>query len=304
VKQGEVIVKPEDADERLDTFLAKKLVGELSRSQVKILILSDAILVNGQRMKPHTPVRAGDRITVEYQDRRAYEATPEAIPLVIPYEDKDLLVVDKPAGMVVHPAHANLEHTLVNALLYHVGKELPVVGDSVRPGIVHRLDKETSGLLVVAKNSQAHAFLANQFKQHLIERRYHAVVKGVVQHDEMKCEEPVGRSFLDRRKVRVQASGSKDAVTYFKVLRRFKRATLIEARPWTGRTHQIRVHLSFLGYPVMGDLDYGVRSPHIQRHALHAKSLGFTHPRTKKWMIFESELPEDIQNLLSAVSVD
>lgn len=198
---------------------------------------------------------------------------------------------------MVHPAHGNPSHTLVNALLFHV-QSLGNAYDKVRPGIVHRLDKDTSGLLVVAKNDFAHAHLARQFKEHTIDRVYNAVVRGVIQHDEGVCEEPVGRAFLNRKKIIVRPSGGKEAVTFFRVLRRFANATLVEIRPKTGRTHQIRVHLAHKGHPVLGDLLYGVPFPPLKRQALHALTLGFEQPRTGKWIQLKSELPEDMQELL------
>ncbi len=294
---NEFIVSPSEVGQRLDVFLAQKMADRYSRAQLQKLIKNGGVLVDGKAVSPHYAVKEDEKIHVEKLDTPIQDLPAEAIPLDIVYEDDDCLVVNKPAGMVVHPAHGNPHHTLVNALLFHV-QSLGNSGDKVRPGIVHRLDKDTSGLLVVAKNDYTHAKLAKQFKDHTIERVYQAVVRGVVQHDEGLCEEPVGRAFLNRKKVVVRPSGGKDAVTYFKVLKRFPNATLVEIRPQTGRTHQIRVHFAHMGHPVLGDTFYGIPFPPIQRQALHALSLGFEQPRTKKWVRLKSDLPEDMRDLL------
>ena len=293
----EFVVGPMEAEQRLDVFLAQKMSDQHSRSHLQKMIKNGGVLANGKNVTPHYPVKEGERIRVEKLDIPEEDLPAEAIHLDIVYEDDDCLVVNKPAGMVVHPAHGNPRHTLVNALLFHV-QSLGNAKDKVRPGIVHRLDKDTSGLLVVAKNDYAHAKLALQFKEHTIDRVYNAMVRGVVQHDEGVCEEPVGRAFLNRKKVVVRPSGGKDAVTYFRVLKRFPNATFVEIRPKTGRTHQIRVHFAHMGHPVLGDALYGVQFPPIKRQALHALSIGFEQPRTKKWIHLTSELPEDMQGLL------
>ncbi len=293
----EFVVEPLEAEQRLDVFLAEKMSHQHSRAHLQKMIKNGGVLVDGKNMTPHYPVKAGERIRVEKLDTPVEDLSAEEIPLDIVYEDQDCLVVNKAAGMVVHPAHGNPRHTLVNALLFHV-QALGNSEDKIRPGIVHRLDKDTSGLLVVAKNDYAHAKLALQFKEHTIDRVYNAIVRGVVQHDEGVCEEPVGRAFLNRKKVVIRPSGGKDAVTFFRVLKRFPNATWVEIRPKTGRTHQIRVHLAHMGHPVLGDVLYGVPFPPIKRQALHALSLGFEQPRTKKWIHLTSELPEDMQGLL------
>ena len=293
----EFVVEPLEAEQRLDVFLADKMSDQHSRSHLQKMIKNGGVLVDGKSVTPHYPVKTGERIHVEKLDMPVEDLPAEAIPLEIVYEDPDCLVVNKAAGMVVHPAHGNPRHTLVNALLFHV-QNLGNAKDTVRPGIVHRLDKDTSGLLVVAKNDYAHAKLAQQFKEHTIDRVYNAIVRGVVQHDEGVCEEPVGRAFLNRKKVVVRPSGGKDAVTFFRVLKRFPNATFVEIRPQTGRTHQIRVHFAHMGHPVLGDALYGVQFPPIKRQALHALTLGFEQPRTKKWIQLTSELPEDMKGLL------
>ena len=199
---------------------------------------------------------------------------------------------------MVHPANGNQDKTLVNALLFHV-KKLSNVGGAIRPGIVHRLDKDTSGIMIVAKSDFVHAFLSEQFRDQSIERVYRVLVRGVVQHEEGLCEEPVGRAFLNRKKVVIKPSGGKEALTYFRVLERFTDATLLELRLHTGRTHQIRVHMAYMGYPVIGDAFYGVKSPWINRQCVHALALGFVHPRTQKPMRFECPIPEDFENILA-----
>jgi 23S rRNA pseudouridine1911/1915/1917 synthase len=293
----EFVVEGREAEQRLDVFLAEKMTHQHSRSHLQKMIKNGAVLVDGKNVTSHYPVKEGERIHVEKLDVPEEALPAEAIPLDIVYEDDDCLVVNKAAGMVVHPAHGNPRHTLVNALLFHV-QNLGNSKDKVRPGIVHRLDKDTSGLLVVAKNDYAHAKLALQFKEHTIERVYQALVRGVVQHDEGVCEEPVGRAFLNRKKVVIRPSGGKDAVTFFRVLKRFPHATLVEIRPKTGRTHQIRVHFAHMGHPVLGDALYGIQFPPIQRQALHALTLGFEQPHTKKWIHLTSELPDDMKGLL------
>lgn len=293
----EFVVEPLEAEQRIDVFLAGKMAEQHSRSHLQKMVKNGGVLVDGKNVTPHYLVKAGERIRVEKLDMPEEDLPAEAIPLEIVYEDEDCLVVNKAAGMVVHPARGNPRHTLVNALLFHV-QQLGNAQDKVRPGIVHRLDKDTSGLLVVAKNDFTHAKLALQFKEHTIDRVYNAIVRGVVQHNEGVCEEPVGRAFLNRKKVVVRPSGGKDAVTFFRVLKRFRDATLVEIRPQTGRTHQIRVHFAHMGHPVLGDTFYGIPFPPIKRQALHALSLGFEQPRTKQWIQLTSELPEDMQGLL------
>ncbi|MBI4000139.1 MAG: RluA family pseudouridine synthase, partial [Candidatus Omnitrophica bacterium] len=286
---------------RLDYFLAQQLAETFSRTKIKQLIEEGKIRLNERSVKPHTHVIPGDQISIVYEKEPEDFTRAESIPLDVRYEDEDIIVVNKPAGMVVHPGCGNQKGTLVNALLHHT-KSLSQVGDAVRPGIVHRLDKDTSGLLVVAKNDFAHRFLANQFKSHQIDRRYWVVVKGVVQHDEMRSHEPLGRSVMNRKRVIVKPDDGKPSITNFRVLKRFENSTLLEARPETGRTHQIRVHLRALGHPVVGDLIYGVASPFIGRQALHAKELGFLHPQSKKHVFFTSDLPEDMKLLVKNLS--
>jgi len=297
----QIVVPPDTSNVRLDVFLAKELAEVFSRTKIKQLIGGGQIRLKGRPpVKPHTLVVPGDEILVDYEAEAGEIDRFEEIPLDIVYEDEDVMVVNKPVGMVVHPACGNPSGTLVNALLYHTNS-LSSLGDKTRPGIIHRLDKDTSGLLVIAKNDNAHRLLASQFRRHQIDRRYWAVVRGVVQHDEMRSDEPLGRSVMNRKRVIVKPDDGKPAATWFRVLKRFQNATLVEARPETGRTHQIRVHLRVLGYPVLGDLVYGVASHLIQRQALHAKEIGFTHPRTNEKLFFGSDLPHDMKLLLSGL---
>lgn len=297
----QLVVGPADSGFRLDQYLARVLSRRFSRSRVKKLIESGGVRSGGKPLTlAHRRVRTGEAIEVEWEEPSEVETRAEAIPIEIVYEDDDLLVVNKPAGMVVHPAHGNPSHTLVNALLYHV-QSLSRGEGTVRPGIVHRLDKDTSGLLVVAKKDTVHTFLAGLFKNHQIDRTYEAFVRGTVQHDEGEIDEPVGRAFLNRKKVVVRPAGGKPARTYYRVRRRFARATWLEIKPQTGRTHQIRVHLAHLGHPVLGDSFYGVRTPEIDRQALHASKLGFIHPGTGEKVTFDAPLPEDLQTLVRSL---
>ncbi len=292
-----------DAGYRLDVFLAGRLKGEHSRSQLQIAIREGSVLVNGKPASTHYAVKVGDVIALKPFEVEKGQPLAEKIALDIRYEDADCLVVYKPAGLVVHPAPGNPTGTLVNALLAHV-KDLSDVGQVERPGIVHRLDKDTSGLLVVAKNKKAHANLSKQFKEHTIDRVYYAIVRGIVQHDEGKCEEPVGRAFMSRKKVVIKQTGGKDALTFFKVLKRFNNASFVEVRLQTGRTHQIRVHFKHMGHPVYGDATYGYPSRLINRQALHAAIIGFDHPRTGKLVHIKCDMPEDMKLLLKAIETE
>lgn len=289
-----------DHGRRIDQFLTAHLAQNFSRSQIKKIIEAGEVRVMDVPVKSaHYRIKQGDKVQIEWKEKQGEETRAEAIPVDIIYEDQDLLVVNKAAGMVVHPAHGNPSHTLVNALLYHV-KNLSQAGGNIRPGIVHRLDKDTSGLLVVAKNDAAHFALARQFKDHSIDRTYDAVVRGVVQHDEGEIDEPVGRAFLNRKKVIIRPSGGKSALTYYRVKRRFPQATWLEIKPRTGRTHQIRVHLAHIGHPVLGDAFYGVKALGIDRQALHASELDFSHPRTGERMHFKVPLASDMERLIQS----
>lgn len=296
-------VSAQDAGFRLDVFLAGCQKGVQSRAQLQKAIREGDVLVNGNQTNTHYSVKVGDVVTLKVFEIEASRPLAESIDIDIRYEDEDCLVVYKPPGLVVHPAPGNPSGTLVNALLGHV-KDLSSVGAAERPGIVHRLDKDTSGLLVVAKNKQAHAHLSKQFKDHTIDRIYYAVVRGIVQHDEGQCDEPVGRAFMNKKKVMVKPTGGRDALTFFKVLKRFNHASLVEVRLQTGRTHQIRVHFQYMGHPVYGDTLYGYPSKWINRQALHAAVIGFEQPRTGKWIHIKSDMPEDMQKLIQALETE
>ncbi len=286
---------------RLDKLLVLNLPGNPSRSFIQRLIKDSGVLVNGGARKAHYIVREGERIEVRFPPPpSASGIKSEKIALDIIYEDADILVVNKPAGMVVHPAPGNWSGTLVNALVGH-SKDLSGEGDASRPGIVHRLDKGTSGLLVVAKNDEAHRGLANQFKTHSIKRTYVAIVKGKIELDNAKIDLPIGRSRRDRKKMGVVFAKSRDALTRYKVLKRFEDCTLLEVNLKTGRTHQIRVHMAYIGHPILGDDKYGAKGM-FARPALHAKTLGFIHPSTGKFMEFDSEPPDDMKKLIERCS--
>lgn len=294
-------VTEEDMDNRLDIYLAEQYE-ELSRSYIQKLIKEGHIKVNGKVEKAKYLVKVGDEVEILLPKKEETLIEPENIPLDIVYEDEDVLVVNKPQGMVVHPAPGNYSATLVNALMYHCGSNLSDLNGIVRPGIVHRIDKDTSGLLVVAKNNKAHEILAKQFKEHTNTRKYHAIVIGSIKEDEAAIDAPIGRHPVDRLK-RTVISDGKHAVTHFRVLNRFRDFTYIEARLETGRAHQIRVHLSYIGNPLLGDPLYGPKTSkfNLKGQVLHAKTLGFVHPRKGEYMEFESELPEYFKKLLKVL---
>lgn len=287
-----------EAGGRLDLYLVNHLPRSISRTRLQKLIKGKKVLLNGASHKSNHKVEAGDVIEAEILKPRKLTIAPENISLNIIYEDDKLLVVDKPAGMVAHPAPGNYTGTLVNALVYHVSKLS--TSDEGRPGIVHRLDKNTSGLLIVAKDEQAHAFISRQFSRRTTDKRYIAVVEGVVQLDNGVISEPIGRHHRDRKKMAVKFADSKEAITRYKVIDRFKDHTLLEIKPETGRTHQIRVHLAYLGHPVLGDETYGVKRKKklISRQALHASEISFLHPTTKQPQHFTSPLPADLKEVI------
>lgn len=287
---------------RLDKYLAEQFPDK-TRTSLQKLIDNQAVLVNGQESSKNYKLKAQDCVTVEIPEPVELDVRPQNIPLEIVYEDDALLVVNKPKGMVVHPAPGNPDGTLVNALLYHCGDSLSGINGVIRPGIVHRIDKNTSGLLMIAKNDAAHQSLAAQIKEHSFLREYEAVVYGRVQEDSGTVCAPIGRSKADRKKMCVTAQNSKEAVTHFTVLRRYRRFTHIRCRLETGRTHQIRVHMAYLGHPVAGDEVYGPKKVITQLggQCLHAKVLGFVHPVTGQWMQFDSDLPDYFIRFLASL---
>lgn len=291
---------------RIDLYLTKKKTYP-SRSQIRNLIIQDKIRVNNNPVKPSYILKNGDVINLTLPENKELKIKAEAIPIDIIYEDEYLVVVNKPADMIVHPAGKILSGTLVNALLYHCQDSLSGIGGVVRPGIVHRLDKNTSGLMVVAKNDFAHLDLSNQIKEQQVTKKYLALVCSSMKDDSGIIDAPIGRSLKNRKKMAVTVEGkSREAITHFKVLKRFSGYTLVEATLRTGRTHQIRVHLAFIGHPIVGDQLYGHRRQglNISRQALHSYVLGFVHPASKKYMEFSTSLPQDMQELIDCLEGD
>lgn len=288
-------IKVTENAKRIDGYLLEKL--NFSRSKIQKMIEEELILLNGKKIKNSTSIKTGDIITVEELIEEEMNASPENIPFNIVYEDSDIIVVNKENGMVVHPAIGNTHGTLVNALLYH-SKNLSDINGEFRPGIVHRIDAFTTGLLVIAKNNHAHEVLAKQLEEKSTHRKYIALVWGVIPHDTGTIDAPIGRDTNDRKKMAVVASG-KPSITHFKVLERYSKATLIELELETGRTHQIRVHMNYIGYPVVNDPVYSKRTKIDETgQCLHAKELGFIHPSTGKYIEFDSELPDCFFNIL------
>lgn len=293
------IVSKEAAGRRLDQFLRQELPGH-SRAFLQKLIEQGDVRVNGRSAKASYHVRAGDNVAVEIPPPRALEAQAEKIPLDVLHEDDDLIVVNKPAGLVVHPATGNYEHTLVNALLHHCRGRLAGIGGVERPGIVHRLDKGTSGCIVVAKTDFAHQSLVAQFKSRGVNKIYRAVCWGTFQRSSGRIETVIGRSARDRQKMSARAPRGRQAVTDYQVLKQFADFALVELHIHTGRTHQIRVHMAHIGHPVVGDATYGrARQTNISvaRPLLHAYKLGFTHPRLNRFVEFTAPVPEDMVGL-------
>ncbi|MEW9123065.1 MAG: RluA family pseudouridine synthase [Thermotaleaceae bacterium] len=296
------VVDEIDEDARLDVYLAIQLP-DLSRSFIQKIIENGNVYVNGKvaKLKKYK-TQEEDMIEIEVPLPEPLNIQGENIPVTIVYEDEDVIVVDKPKGMVVHPAPGNYTGTLVNALLYHC-KTLSSINGIIRPGIVHRIDKDTSGLLMIAKNDKAHRSLAEQLKNHTIHRLYIALVHGNIREEKATIEAPIGRHPVDRLRMAVTDKNSKAAITHFTVLKRYGEYTLIEAKLETGRTHQIRVHMSYIKYPLVGDPIYGIKKEkfRIQGQALHAKTLGFVHPTTGEYMEFESPLPDSFVKLLHTI---
>lgn len=286
----QLFVGADEAGQRLDVYLSRVL--EITRSAAQNLIEGGKVQAGDHVLKKRYLVATGDQITVEIPELRPCELIPQDIPLEIVYEDRDLLVINKPQGMVVHPAAGNWDGTLVNALLYHCAGELSGINGELRPGIVHRLDKDTSGLMLAAKNDAAHQGLAQQIAVHAVQRVYHAVIVGHLHEHEGVINVPIGRHKTDRKKMCVTSDGRK-AITHYRVITEYPGFSYVECRLETGRTHQIRVHMAHLGHPIAGDPVYGVKDKSgLMTQCLHSKSISFTHPITKQKLSFESSLPD------------
>ncbi|CDC50050.1 pseudouridine synthase [Clostridium sp. CAG:58] len=298
----EIFVTEEASGDRVDKFLSEQCE-EYSRSFLQKLMKSGGVFADGRPVKASYRVSEGDRLTFEVPEAVEPEILAENIPLDILYEDRDVILVNKPKGMVVHPAAGHYTGTLVNALMYHCREDLSGINGVLRPGIVHRIDMDTTGVLIACKNDQAHNSIAAQLKEHSITRRYQAIVHGVVKEDEGVVDAPIGRHPQDRKKMCINHQNGKSAVTHYRVLKRFSGFTHIECRWETGRTHQIRVHMASLGHPLLGDLVYGpARCPYkLQGQTLHAGILGFIHPTTGAYMEFTAPLPEYFKHLLEVL---
>ena len=285
--------------ERLDAFLARS-VPDLSRSAAQKLIEEGLVTRNGKPGKKNDKLNVGDAVSYEIPEPKAVDIAPKEMPLDIVYEDDDLLVINKPKGLVVHPAAGHSDDTLVNGLLYALGDDLSGINGELRPGIVHRIDKDTSGLLAVAKNDLAHTVLASQLKDHSMARTYEAIVCGVMKEDSGTVDAPIGRHPSDRKKMCVTQRGSKPAVTHWEVIRRYRGYTHIRCKLETGRTHQIRVHMAYIGLPILGDTVYGHKKPELGQSSqcLHAGTLCFAHPRDGHPVVVYAELPQYFQDVL------
>ena len=292
-----IIVDEDTTKKRIDTYLSEK--EEYSRMAIQRLINDGKIIVNGKKIKASYKVQNGDKIKIEEEKPKEIELKAQNIPLEVLYEDNDIIVVNKPKGMVVHPANGNPDGTLVNAIMAICKDSLSGIGGEIRPGIVHRLDKNTSGAIIIAKNDKAHIALSNQLKNHEIKKTYFALVRGIVKESNATINMPIARSKNDRKKMAVDKNG-KEAITHFKVLKRFDDCTLLEVNIETGRTHQIRVHLSHIGYPIIGDDVYsnGKNRWNVKGQCLHAKSLDFKHPITGKQIHIEAPLPKYFTDIL------
>lgn len=292
-------VLSEEAGIRLDVFLNEK-IHDMSRSHIQKLIGENNIIVNNKSTRSNYKIRVGDIIKVVIPEPVKLDLIPEDIDIDMLYEDEDIAVVNKPQGMVVHPAAGNYTGTLVNALLKRCSN-LSSINGVIRPGIVHRIDKDTSGVLVIAKNDNSHKHLAEQIKNHSVKRIYIALVEGIIKVDSGTVNEPIGRHPVERKKMAVVSKSGRRAITHYRVLERYRENTLIEARLETGRTHQIRVHMAYIGHPLVGDPVYGYKKQKykLAGQALHAKTLGFIHPTTGEYMEFTAPLPEYFENLLN-----
>lgn len=297
---NEWIVEELEGTVRLDKYLAETQE-DLSRSYIQQLIDEKRILVNGKAAKSSLKIKNGDTVSIDLPEAKALEAVAEEMILDVVYEDHDVIVINKPKGMVVHPGVGNPNGTLVNGLLYHC-KDLSGINGVLRPGIVHRIDKDTTGLLVACKNDRSHESLAQQLQDKTASRKYIALVHGTIPHEFGTIDAPIGRDEKDRQKMAVTAKNSRHAITHFKVLKRYKDMTLVECRLETGRTHQIRVHMQYIGFPIVGDPKYSIRKTlNTNGQMLHAFELSFIHPVTEQWMTFNAPLPKEFEEILGSL---
>ncbi len=286
-------------DVRIDNWLTSK-IEKFSRTYIQKLVENENVLVNGKKVRTNYRIKENDEITVRISEPEKLDVKAEKLDIEILFEDKDIIVVNKPKGMVVHPAAGNFTGTLVNALMAYCGDSLSDINGIIRPGIVHRIDKDTSGILVIAKSNLAHAKLSEMLKEHDIKREYIALAEGIIRENKGKIDAPIGRHPADRIKMAVNSKNGRRAITHFEVLERFKNATLIKVNLETGRTHQIRVHMAYIGFPLVGDEVYGRKKQkyNTEGQVLHAKVLGFNHPITDEYIQFEAPLPEYFEELL------
>ena len=298
MEQIEIIINQQLENERIDKIISNEK-DEWSRTQVQQWLKEGYVTVNGEKVKSNYKCNHNDQISITIPEPQILDVAPEKMSLDIYFEDSDVIVVNKPRGMVVHPAPGHLSGTLVNGILAHC-KDLSGINGILRPGIVHRIDKDTSGLLMIAKNDLAHESLVNQLVNKTVKRKYKAIVHGVIGHEDGTIDAPIGRDKRERQSMAVTDENSKEAVTHFHVIERFNDYTYVECQLETGRTHQIRVHMKYIGYPLVGDPKYGPKkSLTINGQALHAGILGFIHPKTNNYLQFEAPIPEDIQSLLT-----
>ena len=295
-----ILTVPEEASGlRLDKWLTSQ-IEDLTRTAVQNLVESGGVLVNGKTVAKNYKQKVGDVVEINIPEPVELNTEPENIPLDIIYEDSSLLVVNKPKGMVVHPSAGHYTGTLVNAIMYHCRDSLSGINGEIRPGIVHRIDMDTTGSLIVCKNDESHVFIAEQIKEHSVNRRYRGIVYGVVKEEEGTVNAPIGRHPIERKKMAINEKNGKPAITHYKVLERFERYTYMEFKLETGRTHQIRVHMASIGHPLLGDTLYSSgRSPYkLQGQTLHAMTIGFIHPRTREYMEVTAPLPEYFEKIL------
>lgn len=297
------LVVNDNTNIRIDKYISDN-ISELSRSYIQQLISDKSVLVNGNPCKSNYKIKENDIIDIVYEEPKELDVIPENIPLDIVYEDDSIIIVNKPKNMVVHPSAGHESGTLVNALLYHCKDSLSSINGVIRPGIVHRIDMNTTGLLVICKNDNAHKILAEQLKEHSITRKYHAICYGIIKEDGT-VNAPIGRHPVDRKKMAINHKNGRDAITHYKVLKHFSKGyTYIECSLETGRTHQIRVHMASIGHPILGDDVYGPQKTKIKNltgQTLHAKTLGFIHPDTNKYIEFDSPLPDYFQQLIDSL---